>query len=159
MIQRIQSVYLLVVIVMLTILSFYGNLFEIITDEGRFNFNTFGISHYTADGKELISQTSLPLYIITLALAVFAFFILLSYKKLNNQFKYAKLVWGLYLLVLIGVAIWFYLVAPKQVSGEIIHSNYAASFYLLVIGLPFTHLAYAGIRKDKKTIDSLNRLR
>lgn len=159
MIQRIQSVYLLVVIVMLTIISFYGNFFEIITDEGRFNFNAFGISQYTTDGKELISQTSLPLYIITLALAVFAFFVLLSYKKLNNQFRYSKLLWGLYLFVVIGVAIWFYLIASKQVNGEIIHSNYAASFYLLVIGLPFTHLAYGGIRKDKKTIDSLNRLR
>lgn len=159
MIQRIQSLFLLGAIIMLTIASFWGDFFEIVTDEGRFNFNAFGISQYTTDGKELISQTSLPLYIITLALALFAFFILLSYKKLNNQFKYAKLLWGLYLLTLIGVTVWFYLIAPKQVSGEIIYSNYAASFYLLVIGLPFTHLAYAGIRKDKKTIDSLNRLR
>lgn len=159
MIQRIQSIFLLVVISVLTIVSFWGNLFEIVTDEARFDFNGFGISKYTLDGKELISQTSIPVFVISLALALFALFILFSYKKLNTQFRYAKLLWGFYLLTLIGVAVWFYLIAPGQTNGKIIHSNYSAAFYILVIGLPFTYLAYAGIRKDKKTIDSLNRLR
>lgn len=159
MIQRIQTIYLLLVIAALTIVSFRGNLFEIVTDEARFNFNASGISKYTTDGKELISQTSIPLFVITLALALFALFVVFSYKKLNDQFKYSKLLWGLYLLLLIGVAIWFYLIAPGQTGEKIIHSNYSSAFYILVIGLPFTHLAYAGIRKDKKTIDSLNRLR
>lgn len=159
MIQRIQTVHLLVVTILLAIVSFWGNLFEIVTDEARFNFSASGISKYTLDGKELITHTSIPLFIITLALALFALLILFSYKKLNTQFKYARLLWGLYLLALIGVVAWFYLIAPGQTSGEAVHSNYSAAFYILVIGLPFTHLAYAGIRKDKKTIDSLNRLR
>lgn len=159
MIQRIQTVYLLVAIIMLSIASFWGNFFDIITDEAIFHFNAFGISKYTLDGKELISQTSIPLFVITLALALFALFVMLSYKKLNKQFKYSRLLWGLYLLLLAGIAAWFYLIAPGQTSGEVIQSNYSSAFYILVIGLPFTHLAYAGIRKDKRTIDSLNRLR
>lgn len=159
MIQRIQSVYLFVAIALLVIISCYGNFFEIITDEGRFAFNALGMSQYTTDGKELIRHTSIPLIIVFLALAAFGLLILFSYKQLRKQLNYAKLFWGLYLLSLIGVIVWFYFIATSQVSGEIVHSNYDVSFYLLVIGLPCTHLAYINIRKDKQTIDSLNRLR
>lgn len=159
MIQRVQTLFLLGAIILLSVVSFWSNFFEIVTDEARFQFNGFGISKYTIDGKALISETSLPIFIITLGLALFALFVMFSYKKLNNQFRYAKLLWGLYLLTLIGLVCWFYLIAPGQTSGKIEHSNYDVGFYLLVIGLPLTHLAYGGIRKDKKTIDSLNRLR
>ena len=159
MIQRIQSVYLFAVIVMLSIVSFWGDFFEIVTDEARFRFNSFGISKFTLDGKVLISQTSIPIIVISIALIVFTVFILFSYKKLNKQLQYSKLLWGCYLLFLIGIAVWFYLIAPGQTTGKILHSNYSYAFYLLVIGLPCTHLAFINIRKDKKTIDSLNRLR
>ncbi len=159
MIQRVQSLYLLGAITMLVIVSFWGDFFDYMTDEAFFRFNAFGISKYTLDGKELIEQTSLPVYSVTLLLALFALFVLFSYKKLNKQFAYSKLLWGLYLLVLVGIVVWNYFIAPGQVTGKVIQSNYSHSFYLLVIGLPLAHLAHMGIRKDKKTIDSLNRLR
>lgn len=159
MIQRVQSLYLLGAITMLVIASFWGDFFDYITDEAFFRFNAFGISKYTLDGKELIEQTSLPVYSVTLLLALFGLFVLFSYKKLNKQFAYSKLLWGLYLLVLVGIVVWNYFIAPGQVTGKVIQSNYSYSFYLLVIGLPLAHLAHMEIRKDKKTIDSLNRLR
>lgn len=144
---------------MLTIAGFWGDFFDYITDEAVFRFSAFGVSKYTLDGKELIEQTSIPLYIITLALALFALLVMFSYKKLDKQLAYSKLLWGLYLLLLIGVVLWNYLIAPGQVKGGVIQNNYSSSFFVLVIGLGLTHLAFLGIRKDKRTIDSLNRLR
>lgn len=159
MIQRVQTLYLFGAIVMLVIASFWGDFFDVITNEAIFRFNAFGVSQYTVDGNELISQNSMPLYIPTLVLALFSVFVVFSYKKLGTQLKYAKLLWGLFILLLGGIILWYYVFAPKQISGEIAQQNYGASFFVLVIGLGLTHLAFLSIRKDKRTIDSLNRLR
>ncbi|MCO5258950.1 MAG: DUF4293 domain-containing protein [Crocinitomicaceae bacterium] len=159
MIQRIQTVYLLGAIGMLVLASFVGDLFYYVTDEAIFNFNGFGISKLSLDNKELITYATMPFCVITLVLAAFALFVMLSYKKLNKQFAYSKILWGLYLLTIIGVVVWNYLIAPNQLSGKVIQNNYGSAFYFLVIGLPLVHLAFMGIGKDKKTIDSLNRLR
>jgi amino acid transporter len=159
MIQRIQTLYLLVAISMLSIIAFTGDFFTIITNAEIKHYNSVGISSYTLDGKHLINEQNLPLYIIPIVLALFAFVVLLSYKQLNRQFRLSKILWGLYLLLVVGVAVWYFIVKNQEITGEVIGGGYDRNFYLLVIGLPFTHLAYAGIRKDKKTIDSLNRLR
>lgn len=159
MIQRIQTLFLFGVILMLTIASFSGNFFDYVTNEAIFHFNGFGISKYTLDGSVLIEQNSIPLYIIPMALALFALFVMLSYKKINKQYGYSKILWGLYLLLLIGVVVWNYFLAPDQIKGEVVQNNYGAAFYYLVIGLPLTHLAFMNIGKDKKKLDSLNRLR
>lgn len=159
MIQRIQTLYLLVAIIMLSIIAFTGDFFTITTNAEIKHYNSFGISSYTLDGKHLINQEYLPLYIIPIVLALFAFVVLMSYKQLNRQFRFSKILWGLYLILVAGVAVWYFIAKNQEVAGEIIGGGYDRSFYLLVIGLPFTQLAYAGIRKDKKTIDSLNRLR
>lgn len=159
MIQRIQTLYLFGTIATLAIASFWDYFFYYVTDEAIFRFNAFGISKYTLDGGELIEQTSIPLYIVTLAFVVFSVFVIFSYKQLSNQLKYAKLLWGLYIAFLIGIIVWYYLFAPNQINGEVVQHSYSSAFFVLVIGLGLTHLAFLGIRKDKKTIDSLNRLR
>jgi uncharacterized membrane protein YraQ (UPF0718 family) len=159
MIQRIQSVYLFIAIVLLITAAFVGNFFEIVTDEARFAFNGFGIAKSTLDNKELIEQQNTPFYLIPMLLAAFAVIVLFSFKKIDKQFRFSKLLWGAYLLLIVALAVWMHFFAPDQVSGKVLATNYGAAFFVLVIGLPFTHLAYMGIGKDKKTLDSLNRLR
>lgn len=158
MIQRIQTLYLIGAITMLVLASFTGELFNYVTDEAVFSFTGFGIEKSLAKDT-VVETTSLPILVAFLAVAALAVVVMLSYKKINKQFALAKLLWGMYLLVLIGVVVWNYALAPSQIIGKVLSNNYGAAFYFLVIGLPFTHLAFMGIGKDKKTLDSLNRLR
>lgn len=159
MIQRIQSLFLFGAIVILAIVSFSGSFFTVITDTAINEFTAFGISSYTHDKQHLIEQQNLPVYIFTLTLLVFAGWVLFSYKKLGQQLKMARILWGVYLLTVIAVVVWNSFLAKNQVKGEVTQSNYGSAFYFLVIGIAFVHLAFMGIRKDKSTIDSLNRLR
>jgi len=159
MLQRIQTVYLIVAIVLLSLGSVNYNYFEFITDSMRLYVHGMGVVSYTLDGVEQMTNIFMPFGSVTFFMAIFALCIVLSYKKLSRQLKLIRILWIFYLILLLNLIIVFHFVAPKLISQMLIHSNYSKSFYFLVIGFPFVHLAYLGIRKDKKTIDSLNRLR
>lgn len=159
MIQRVQTLYLIGVIITLTTVGFWGNFFDFLTDEAFYYFNANGIDKYTLDGKIMIERNEFPFYFITLALSVFALLVMFSYKNLKKQLTYMKLLWGFYWLLILGIVIWRFFIAPQQVQGEIIRNNFSYDFYILVIGLPFVHLAMVNIGKDKNKIDSANRLR
>jgi len=157
--QRIQTIYLLIAIVLLSMGSVGSNYFEIITDSMRLYVHGLGTDTYTLDGVERMESINMPFGIFTIACAIFALWIILSYKKLSRQLKLIRILWFSYFIFLLSLIVVFHFVAPKLLTQTIIHSNYSKAFYMLVIGFPFVHLAYLGIRKDKKTIDSLNRLR
>jgi len=159
MLQRIQTIYLLIASTLLSITSFKKNFFEFITDSMRVYIHGMGIDSYTLDGQELMESVHLPFGITTAILALFTVFTLFSYKKISRQLRYIRILWLTYLLVLLSIIVSFHFVVPTVLPQTIIHSNYATAFYLLIIGFAFIHLAYLGIRKDKRTIDSLNRLR
>ncbi|HTO37817.1 MAG TPA: DUF4293 family protein [Brumimicrobium sp.] len=159
MIQRIQTLWLLAAIIILCIISFSGNFFIYVTDIAFYNFDANGITQKTLDNKEVMSITAYPIYFATLGMAVFAMFIIFSYKNLKRQYTYAKFLWGLYIFSLFAIVTWNYYIAGNQVDGKILRSNFGANFYLMVIGLPLVHLAMVNIGKDKNKIDSLNRLR
>ena len=72
--------------------------------------------------------------------------------------KLARAVFFLYLLLIIGV------VLASQLCGGCVTSDETTKelglgFYIIVAGLPFTFLAQIGVIRDKKLLDSLNRLR
>lgn len=159
MLQRIQTIYLLGVSVILVIVSLWGDFFIYKTDEAIYHFNSYGVSKYTLDDKVLINQTSIPLYVVTLLLVLFVFFIMFGYKKLGKQFYKSKILWVVYLLTLFGIIGWYYVIAPSQVDGELLHRQYYYDLYLYVIGFALVNLATVNIGKDKKKVDSLDRLR
>lgn len=159
MIQRIQSLYLLGAIIILSIVSFYGSFFTLVTDVAIYDFTASGITAYTHDKANVIKTDSLPLYGVSIALIVLVIVVMFSFKKLNKQAKLARLLWGFYFLCVVAIVLWSSFFAQNQVEGEVLKSHYGAAFYILVIGIAFVHLAFMGIRKDKATIDSLNRLR
>lgn len=159
MLQRIQTIYLFVVITMLIIASFFGSFFEYVTDEALYEFNGSGIFKLTLDGKTIIEQTTIPIFILTLAIALFASYVMFSYKRLGFQLKLSRILAIVYILLVIGIVVWYYLISPNQVNGNVVSSSYSMAFFVIAIGLPFTEFAFSNIRKDKKKIDSLNRLR
>ena len=92
---------------------------------------------------------------------VFAFMIIFSFKMRHRQ---VFLGWVLFLLNIFSSA-WIILganvkmIEVSKMSEPATGLTFGAAFYIHAIAFIFVFLGIGGVRKDKKTIDSLNRLR
>ncbi|MEI6851568.1 MAG: DUF4293 domain-containing protein [Bacteroidota bacterium] len=149
MIQRIQSLYLLLVIIAYTLLFFFpiatytamssDNLTEITT-----RFSLLGITNAN-------SNSTIPLMVAVVLLAIAVLVTIFLYKKRLLQIKITAIV----LLAHMG------LVVALFYSGGKIGANpaYDAGMYIALIPLVFLVLANRAIRRDEKMVRSTDRLR
>jgi uncharacterized membrane protein YhaH (DUF805 family) len=82
----------------------------------------------------------------------------MAYKNVNRQFKLGRTVFFLYFLSLTAIfflSIW----GDGLVEGKTTSREMGLGYWLFIIGFPFSFLANIGIKRDKKLLDSLDRLR
>jgi|TARA_R110000737_G_scaffold345006_1_gene372854 hypothetical protein len=158
MIQRIQSVYLFIALICLGIVTYGTTLFSFITEKAELQLSSFGVKQTEAIAGQTDYSASFPGYFIGIGLMIIGLATLLSFKKLPRQHKFGRMFFYTYFAVLVSVLLFFYFGA-SQVANGITAKHLDLGFFLLVIGFPFTFLANTGINRDKKLLDSLNRLR
>jgi phosphoglycerol transferase MdoB-like AlkP superfamily enzyme len=158
MIQRIQSVYLFVAILCLGFVTFGSTLFSFITKKAELQISSFGVKQIKVIGGQTDYTVSIPAYIIGIGLMLIGIATLFSFKKLPRQHKFGRMFFYTYFAVLLSVILFFYF-GSSRVANGITAKQLDLGFFLLVIGFPFTFLANTGINRDKKLLDSLNRLR
>lgn len=158
MIQRIQTAYLAISIILLAIVTFGTPLFSFIGETSRFSFSSYGIVEYGLEDGTLIGQTSYPFYLGTIALALLCFICLMSYKNLTRQFKLGRTIFYIYLLMLLCVVL-LSTFGDALIDIDSEGREMGLGFFLFVAGFPFTFLANTGIKRDRKLIASLDRLR
>ncbi len=158
MIQRIQTIYLLVSIACLSILAFGRKSIIIFfgTTMDRFQLTIYGIVNQEQTPSE--SSYSLPLYILVFLLIPLLVFGLVSFKNLKRQSLIINISIALYLLLILAVTI-IYFFNDLKIDNIKVNAQITSGFFILCIGLPALILANNGIKRDKKLIDSLNRLR
>ena len=91
-------------------------------------------------------------------MVLFIFYVAMSYKKINRQLSLARYVSFAYLSIVIALVVFGASGTSYFYGGNCIR-ELGSGFSLLVIGFPFCYLAQLGIKRDKKLLDSLNRLR
>lgn len=159
MIQRLQTVYYLISMICLGILLSGMDLLRFTVKDGYYSFNVHGIAQHFTDSKLAMIQTkSLPLYITVIGLILLEFVVIMSYKNLNRQFQLARSIFFLYLLILIGFIV-FAAIGYSPSSSIQTTRELGLGFIFLVLGFPFAFLGQIAIKRDKKLLDSLNRLR
>ena len=158
MIQRIQSVYLFLVIILLSLVTFGAEIFSFATELSTFTFSSYGLHEYDLKTGELLSRSAYPFYLSLSGLILLVFITLMSYKNLNRQLKLARLSFYIYLLFVVALLV-FSTIGGKYVAEGIIKRELGLGYFLFIAGLPFAFLANIGIKRDKNLIDSLNRLR
>lgn len=158
MIQRVQTIYLAISIILLSIVTVGPNFFSFISEKSIYSFSSYGIIRYSKESGEIMNKTTFPIFIGTIALTLLAFLCLMSYKNLARQFKLGRMVFFLYLVSLLSVILLAYL-GPKLLDEPIESRELGLGFILFVSGFPFTFLANTGIKRDKKLLESLDRLR
>ena len=158
MIQRVQTIYLAITITLLSFVMFGTALFSFINETSRYTFSSYGITTYNIESNNVVNTTNFPFYIGTGALILLSFLCIMSYKSLNRQFKLGRMVFGIYFLMLVSVIV-LTIIGDKLIDAETTSREMDLGFFLFVCGFPFTFLANTGIKRDKKLLESLDRLR
>ena len=157
MIQRIQTVFLAIVLVFLTIISLGISIFNFTAGETTFRLNVMGVQQISETGKN-VQLLSLPFYVGAILLMIVCFFALILFKNLKTQLAVARFAAMFYFVVLVFVGFGAFL-GKFFTNQEKVTLSLGVGFYLLALGFPLILLAVRFISKDKKLIDSVNRLR
>ena len=158
MIQRIQTIYLLISIACLSIVTFGRTVLVHFmgTTMENYELTVYGIVNQ--EKIPLESGLNLPLYILSFLLIALLLFTAFSFKNLKRQGLLISISIVLYALLIAAILAIYFL---NNIKIEDLPANaiISSGFYILGIGLPALFLANNGIKRDKKLIDSLNRLR
>lgn len=160
MIQRIQTIYFIIVMAILA--SLLSGIEIFVMSDGTMNYSqsVFGVERQSVKGGyvEWMSQFQYA-YLFVIVFVMLVFVTMMSYKNMKRQYTLSKIVLFVYLLFVLAIlAITSFGIngySPKEMVG--IHVG--IGFYLLICGLPFAYFALKGVQKDKGLLDSLNRLR
>ena len=154
MIQRVQSLYWLGAVVCLSFLNFGLNLFEFKSKKSNYEFDFFSLTEFV-NGKVVNSQSEFhAIFSITIfVLIVVAIF---SYKNLKRQLKLSQTISFFTFMLFIEITAFGYGGFLLKNAESIITS---LGYYLLPIIFILNFLAQKGVKKDKKLLDSVDRIR
>lgn len=152
MIQRIQSVYLLISFLVLSLMLFFPL--------GMIDTHTYVVHRYDAftinvvETDELIVHT-FPIAVLAGISALISLITIFLYKKRMVQ----KRLGVLNILLLIGLIVLLY-VYPNYLSGlDIMMVNYKVLAAMPIIAIILTLLANRAIQKDENLVRSADRIR
>ena len=158
MIQRVQSIYLILSMISLTILLSGMNLIVFSGQKYMASLNVFGINKIELLKNQTVSDSSYPIYLSIIGLVLYIFILLMRYKNLPLQLKMIRRLFFMYFLIVLAFLL--FSVYGSQVIGEKeISSQIGWGFVFFILPFPFIFLAQIAIKRDKQLLDSLNRLR
>ena len=159
MLQRIQTIYILILTVLLFIAPFFS-FTQFNLEEGNILFLATGMK----GDITILDSFVFPNYVITgyLVSVSFSILMLVNYKKRSMQMRYGKL-----LYLIISITLCYMLIESYNLKNLIdslenvvyVGQTYQIGFFLLVSSFPFLFLANRSIKKDEDLVKSLDRLR
>ena len=150
MIQRIQTIYLLLVLICLSLVFAFPFATYTVAEQNY----TFDVMGFTYNGA---NQVKFPFYVAALVIVLLTLFTILKYKNRKLQLKLGRIN---YLLLLVVIALSFVNVRTIEDSfGEVVSVSFGIGLFLPVAALAFLFLANRSIKKDEELIKSLDRLR
>jgi len=158
MLQRIQTIYIILFCAVLFAASFLPFASIVLEDQSTYNFYPTGWeSQSSLEGFKVY-----PFYSGYLVAVAFGILMLVNFKKRQKQLRYGMLSYFFVLITLLYMFLELsstkeFLLGNENNSLQSI--NYSFSMYLLVACFPIIFLANRAIKKDEKLVSSLDRLR
>lgn len=152
MIQRIQSVWLILATLTMSCLLFIP---MVTSTVGNIQYEIMANGLYEKVGgitKQV--ESYLPLLISTIVIALLCFANIFNFKNRTLQKRMAMVT----VVLIIGLSFWSSQYAQK-IPGGLEGANYNVGMFLPVIAILFCILAIRGINNDEKLIKSADRLR
>lgn len=156
MIQRIQTLYFFVALLLVCSIFFGFDIFSVKLDE--LGTRTFDISafHISESGNAFQNST---LWIYGAVAALALIITIGTFKNREKQITLAKM--SILIVLLIGG--WFMVMGYQFLNKSEFPKNHGVipgiGFYLFVSSIIFIVLGLRGVQKDKKLIDSVDRIR
>jgi len=149
--QRIQTVYLILIIVCMALTLF----FPIATfpfEGSDLDFNAYGLDENSKD------VGALPFYIFFALIMAMAVISITRFKNRKSQLNLGKIN---YLLILTTVVLLFWQTGSiaEQLGLEETDASYGLAMFMPVVCIAFNFLANRAIKADEKLIKSVDRLR
>jgi len=155
MIQRIQSVYLILTTI-LAGLFLTGNFFQINNcDSSRLIMNIRGIYEASSGDELLLKVNVMPVMVISLLVPVLSLITILLYRNRKFQIKAVIILIALDLLLIIITAYYIFSFTGIE-NGRIIP---VFRMFIPALNVVLALLALRRIRKDEKLVKSYDRLR
>lgn len=154
MIQRIQSVYLLLT-TLLSVLFLNGNIINFIGSTSPVSLAFNGVRMYSGGEEPEIVMTVMPFSILLMLVPLVSVIAIFLYKNRKLQLK---LVIALILLIIAVITLAGYYIYSviNSYDSELM---FGYKLVLPVLMLIFSILAYRGIKKDEELVRSYDRLR
>ncbi len=153
MIQRLQSLYLVLAAAAAGLVAFFS-LGEILVMDGLYQFDVYKLVLVSEDTQQVIENYFPPLILVGLVVVTtIASIFLYSNRKL--QIRVIQVV----MLINIGLlgAIFYYQKEAEKLAGAILHYKFGIIFPIL--SLVFLILAVRSIRQDEELVKAADRLR
>lgn len=144
MIQRIQSIYLLIATALSGGLIFFLNLW--VTEQG--------IEFFALDSLSSTNLVLASVFVLFIASAILTFITIFQFKKRQLQFVLGRLA-ILINFILVGILVYF----SQNLSGEMQVSEKGIGLLIPVFTIVFVVLANKAIKKDEELVKSVDRLR
>ena len=158
MVQRIQSVFLLLAFLAAVALFFFP-LAGIYSPTATYKFYVYGLINMVPGEPSLFSfMTTFPLLLLNILVAALAAGCIFIYKNRVTQMKVVRLA---ILLNIVLIALVFFVYAKIIETNLLVSPDYLdeAGIYFPLISLVFLILANRSIMKDEKLVRSVDRLR
>ncbi|MCE1198940.1 MAG: DUF4293 domain-containing protein [Marinilabiliales bacterium] len=153
MLQRIQSLYLLIAALLVSLL-FILPLAELVDKGGLlYEFNVLGL--FAKGGSEMVVQRYWPLMILSLLILFLLLYTLFQYKNRIRQIRLSSLI---VFLLMSQVALIYYTVWQTDQLMSVTHVM-KLSFTFPLIASILLFLAIRGIKKDENLVKSIDRIR
>jgi hypothetical protein len=158
MIQRIQSLFLLVAIAAMVLLAFFP-MASFYSDTGIYVLGISGLDSLTP-GNEVpfVTWFFYPLPVVAALIIILDVVALLAYKKRLRQIRILQGTILLTILFVVGI-MFYYVPAIEENTGTVVDYRDSTGIYLPLISLVFSLLAQHYIKKDEKLVRSVDRLR
>lgn len=158
MIQRIQSIYLLLAAVLTGLTTFFDLALFKLEENVLFSYSIYKI--VPQDGGEIIIPGNwIPQIILLSAVFVLCFIIIFKYKNRKLQLKLGAINYLLLATFIISTYISIMNLTKIVDMGEDIKTIYYIGFYLPIAAVTFQFLANRAIKKDEDLVKSVERLR
>lgn len=155
MLQRIQTIYLLLTAVCVFMIYLFPVGYIKIVDES-YDFTVNGLE-FTIDGN-VKNLSTIPFSILVPVIGLFSVLSIFLYKKRKLQLQLGRLS---YILHLTLIVLFFFGIdgAKEQLpNNDVAHVGYTG-IYFPIAALAFIFLANRSIKKDEELVQSLNRIR
>ncbi|RZL48138.1 MAG: DUF4293 family protein [Pedobacter sp.] len=152
MIQRIQTIWLLLAAITIACLLFIP---VVTKTTGNIEYSIIASGLYEkANGVSKKIEAFLPLLISTIAVAIMSLVNIFNFRNRTNQKRFILA----NVVLIIGLSFWYSQYA-KKIPGGLEAATYGIGLFLPLLAIIFCLLAMRGINNDEKLIRSADRLR